>query len=344
MKTHRIIPQVTFLLVSFALAISGCGRRPTPRPTDSSIGTIERVTDTVHQNQNQVTGTKNLVQNDSLRLFNGGESLLNFGSDMVLRLFNDTQLGTVRTSNAAGTPLVVKMTLFAGGFTGQTFKPGASPTFNTPNNAQINVFGTSFFIVYDPDQGLTTAGNFDGGMEIQAGGSGPVPIPPGFLRQAQGNNQPSPEVPIPFSMTEFEDMARQFQSPVAVVNEAVVVEAEPIDTEPGPIDTEPPIIEVLQIEPDRMQTGPECPDAPDTVEFIYRASDEVGIADTTVQWEIEQQRGTPTVEIIDDETFKAFVGPVDTTGTLRIFIGATDNAGNFAASGPHLVEVVKCVG
>lgn len=337
MKTHRFVPQVTILLISFALVISGCGRRSTPIPAGSSIGTIELVTNSVHQNQKQVTGTNNLAQNDSVRLFNGGEGLLNFGSDMILRLFNDTQLGGVRTSNAPGTPLVVKMTLLAGGFAGRTYKPGARPTFNTPNNAQINVFGTSFFIVYDPDQDLTTAGNFDGDMEIQAGGSSSVPIPPGFLRQAQGNNQPSSEVPIPFSRTEFEDMARQFQSPVAVVNEAVVVEAEPIDTEP-------PVIEVLQVEPNRLLVGPECPDSPNIVEVTYTLFEESEIFDTAIEWEIGDLSGTAPVERIDDETYIAFVGPVDMTGTLIIFVEAVDEFGNFARSEQYNVAVEKCIG
>ena len=337
MKTYRIVPQVIILLISFALVISGCGRRPTPRPAGSSIGTIELVTNTVHQNQKQVVGTNNLAQNDSVRLFGGGESLLNFGSDMILRLFNDTQLGGVRTSNAPGTPLVVKMTLLAGGFAGRTYKPGARPTFNTPNNAQINVFGTSFFIVYDPEQDLTTAGNFEGSMEIQAGGSEPTPIQSGFMRQAQGGDPPTPEVEIPFSMTEFEDMARQFQSPVAVVNEAVVVEAEPIDSEP-------PVIEVLQVEPNRLLVGPECPDSPNEVEVTYTLFEESEIYDTATEWDIGELSGTGPVKRIDDQTYISTVGPVDVTGTLIIFVEAVDEFGNFARSGPFPVEVVKCIG
>jgi hypothetical protein len=50
------------------------------------------------------------------------------------------------------------------------------------------------------------------------------------------------------------------------------------------------------------------------------------------------------IERIDDETFMAFVGPVDTTGILRISLSAIDNAGNFASSGPFSMEVVKCIG
>lgn len=313
------------------MILSGC-RRPTPPPAGNSIGTIERVTDMVHHNQKQLSGTDDLVQNDSLRLFNGGEGILNFGSDMVLRLFNDTQLGSVRTSNAPGTPLVVKMALLTGGFAGRTFKSGVRSTFTTPNNAQINVFGTDFFIVFDPNQDMTTAGNFGGDMEIDAGGSGPVPIPSGTLRQAQGNNPPSPELPIPFSMTDFEELSRQFQSPVAVVNEAVVV------------DTEPPAIELIQVEPDRLLVGPECPDSPNIVEVTYNLFDEGGISDTAAEWEVGEQRGTAPVEKIDDETYVAFVGPVDTTGPLIIFVEAKDNAQNFARSEQINVEVVKCIG
>jgi hypothetical protein len=289
------------------------------------------VTNTIHQNQKQLTGTKNLAQNDSIRLFNGGEGLLNFGSDMILRLFNDTQLGGVRTSNAPGTPLVVKMTLLAGGFVGRTYKPGARPTFNTPNNAQINVYGTSFFVVYDPEQDLMTAGNFEGSMEIQAAGSGPTPIQSGFMRQAQGGDPPSPEVEIPFSLTEFEDMARQLKSPVAVVNEV-------------PFDLDPPVIEVLRVEPDRLLLGPECPNSPNEVKVTYTLFEENELDDTAIEWNVGELSGTAPVERIDDQTFIATVGPVDMTGTLIMFVEARDEFGNFARSEQFDVPVEKCIG
>jgi hypothetical protein len=133
-------------------------------------------------------------------------------------------------------------------------------------------------------------------------------------------------------MTDFEELSRQFQSPVAVVNEAVVV------------DTEPPVIEVIQVEPARLLVGPECPGSPNMVEVTYNLFDEGGIFDTAAEWEVGEQRGTAPVEKIDDETFVAFVGPVDTTGTLIIFVEAKDNAQNFTRSEQINVEVVKCIG
>ena len=344
MITRKTILLLTFFLICLVFVIYGCGRRPTSTPPNTSIGTISRVNDVVEKNKNRVSGEDKLFQNDSIGLINGGEGLLDFGSALILRIFNDTNVGGIKAATDPNSSLLVRLRLTFGGFTGKLNQPGKQVVFDTPNGAKITVFGTNFFLVYDPEQDLVTAGNFDGGMDIQAGGSSPVPIPPGSLRQAQGNNQPSPEVPIPFSRTEFEDMARQFQSPVAVVNEAVVVEAEPIDTEPGPIDTEPPGIVVNRVEPERLLIGSECPDEPDTFEVTYLLLDESGIADTTVEWEIGQQRGTAVIERIDDETFIAFVGPVDTTGILRISLSAIDNAGNFASSGPFSMEVVKCIG
>lgn len=337
MMTRKTILLLSAFLICFTIVVYGCGRRPTSTPPNPSIGTITNISDVVEKNKNRISGSNKLFQNDSIGLVNGGEGLLDFGSALILRIFNDTSVGGIKAGTDPNSSLLVRLRLSFGGFTGELNEPGKQAVFDTPNGAKITVYGTDFFLVYDPDQDLVSAGNFDGDMEIQAGGSSPVTIPPGFLRQAQGINQPSPEVPIPFGRTDFEDMARRFQSPVAVVNEVFGVESESIDTEP-------PAIEVIQIEPDRLLTGPECPDSPDTVEFTYLLRDESGIADTTVQWEVGQQRGTPAVERIDDETFMAIVGPVGTTGILRIFIGATDNAGNFASSGPFQVDVVKCIG
>jgi hypothetical protein len=118
------------------------------------------------------------------------------------------------------------------------------------------------------------------------------------------------------------------------VNEAVIA------------DTEPPVIEVTQVEPARLAVGSECPDSPNTVEVTYNLFDDSGIFDTAAEWEVGEQRGTAPVEMIDDQTFVAFVGPVDTTGTLIIFVEAKDNSGNFnfARSKQINVEVVQCIG
>ena len=104
------------------------------------------------------------------------------------------------------------------------------------------------------------------------------------------------------------------------------------------------MIEVLQVEPKRLLVGPECPDSPNTVDVTYTLFEESEVYDTAIEWRMGELSGTTSVERIDDETYIAFVGPVDMTGTLIIFVEAVDEFGNFARSEQYNVAVEKCIG
>lgn len=213
---------------------------PANQSSPSSIGTVNRVTDTIQHNENQLIDPKELLQNDSLRLFDGGEGLLDFGSDLRMRLFNDTELGGVRTANDPGTPLVVKMTLFSGGFTGQMFSEGGEAEFTTPNGALIRVFGTTFVVVYDRETQETFCANFEGDMRVEAAGSELIPIPAGTIYVVRPGEEPELWGEIPWTPAEFEDQARADQSPLAPFVDVPVTGDEPTVT---PTDTFTPTLE-----------------------------------------------------------------------------------------------------
>lgn len=344
-----------------------------PAAPADSIGTINRVSDMVQHNQSPVSTPENLLQNDSLRMLNGGEGLLDFGSDMRLRMFNDTEIGGVRTANEPGSPLIVKMTLFSGGFTGQMFREGGEAEFDTPNGAQIRVFGTTFVLVYDRDSRVTLCGNFEGDMQVEAAGSELISIPSGIIYAVRPGEEPEMWGEIPWTPVEYEVQARSGQSPLAPFgsvprtgDESTVTPTEtytpvsptiepttpapsitftptPTNT-PTPADSQPPVIEVIYYDPISLSIGIECPDAPDTVQVTASVSDDSEIGGMIAYWEIGGQGKEVSMERVDDQTYTATIGPVNSTGELFIEIRGEDVMGNAGKSKPVNITVSKCIG
>lgn len=334
--TKSLFAVVTLLALAGLACLSNGGGT---QPPGASIGKVSLVDDQVEHNNNPLSGIEDLKGNDSIKVFDAGEGMLDFGSDLILRMFNTTSLGGITVASDPGSPLDVRMTLESGGFTGDKVKPGGQAVFTTPNGAKITVYGTSFFVVYDPESGVTTAGNFNGRMEIEAGGSGPVPIPENHSRRVEPGGQPGPETRLPFDRGVFERRARELASPVDAL---VVVEI--IEPEPIAVDTTPPSIELLAIDPKVIAIGGECPGAPGTTQITVQAFDESGISSVLAFWSINGQSAEVSLERVDDVTFTTTIGPVESLGELAITLTAWDNAGNVAEFGPIFVEVVSCIG
>jgi hypothetical protein len=187
---------------------------------DRSIGTVSRVSDIVQQNDTPVEGTNPLQQDDTIRLTNGGEGLLDFGGGLLLRLFNDSQVGGVRAESVQGASLLVRLRLEFGGFTGQLTQPGGQVVFETPNGATVNVAGTDFFLVYDQADGVTYCGNWNGQMWAEANGSGRLPLSASWIYRVQPGGQPERWRQMPWSMEQFAQLARAFGSPLAPIEVA----------------------------------------------------------------------------------------------------------------------------
>ena len=322
MKANKILWIPASLLL---LAVLACGRStPQESPGDGSIGTIQRVNDSLEHNQARVSGTDQLFQNDSLRLFGGGEGLLDLG-DLVLRLLNDTQLGGVSVESAPGEPLFARLYLELGGFTGHLTGSGSQAVFTTPGGATIRVYGTTFYIVYDSASQTTTAGNIDGSLEIESAGES-QPVSPGAFRQALPGLPPSAEQPIPFTIGEFERRAREMASPVAALRSPQIITAEPL-----PVDVDPPEFGEVSIEPPEILLGSECPGADGMTQVTVTITDPSGVASANLSWFLGgDQFGSLTMERLDDQTFTARVGPVRDAGKILVSIDAYDGNGTHA--------------
>jgi len=117
---------------------------------------------------------------DGIRVTEEGEALLNLGDLMRLLLKCDTVTQIVSESlvrkelsriqvDFEDTPLlqqiVLAVHLSRGGFLGEKTIDSRPIALTTPN-AVIIVSGTTFFLVYDPEEDITWVGNFDGTVDV----------------------------------------------------------------------------------------------------------------------------------------------------------------------------------
>lgn len=231
MDKKLVLLLTTLLVAALSCNLTGGSGEQSITPQSVSIGTLSRVSDAVQHNDNPVAGVDQLFENDSVRVFGGGEGLLDFGGGLLLRAFNDTILGGVTVASDPGAPLDVRMFLESGGFTGHLAAPGGKATIQTPGGATISVLGTEFLLVYDPASRLTTVGNFAGTLGVAAGGSSAV-VASGHYREVPSGGQPGQELPLPFSQAEYEGRARDLRSPVLALEQPA--------TQPPPTPTPTP--------------------------------------------------------------------------------------------------------
>jgi len=198
--------------------------KPTRVPTRGPIGTLKLEENRVEHGSDantlkQVLADISFFANDFVRVSDGGEALLDCGDKMRMRLFNDTEMEMVYAKTAPNVPWDVRFYLYRGGFTGKLTKEGGKAAYETPGGAEITVLGTDFFVIYDPVGGVTIAGNFSGSVQVVSGGD-TVMVPDGFYVTMPDNQPPNPPQPLPLSQTEFEQEARDVQSPIQAANEA----------------------------------------------------------------------------------------------------------------------------
>lgn len=194
---------------------------PNPPLPGESIGTIEKEESDVLQNSVEVVAINNLIQDDTLSVQNGGVGLVRFGQDLSIRLFNETLAGEFRATRSASGPnstLIARITLFTGGLTGRLVKENNTATFKTMSGAKILVKGTEFFIVYDPETMVTTIGNFSGLLGVNAGGISAT-LTSGYYLEVHPNRPPGVQKQIPFTLQQFENRARERESPVLALRE-----------------------------------------------------------------------------------------------------------------------------
>jgi len=196
---------------------------PESEPTDKPIGTLDLKENQVEHGSDiealaQVLSKIAFFTNDIVRVTRGGEALLDFGDNLRMRLFNDTEIQMVSAEIAHDVPWGVLFFLYQGGFAGQLTAEGGQAIYETPGGTEITILGTDYFIVYDMEGEETIAGNFEGTVEISSAGDN-MTLPGGYFVVIPDGQTPNPPQPLPVSYPEFEQRARDLKSPILAADE-----------------------------------------------------------------------------------------------------------------------------
>lgn len=140
------------------------------------------------------------------------------------------------------------------------------------------------------------------------------------------------------------------QAPAGDVEQSITINvtAPPTDTPtptrtPVPPDTTPPNIVNAAVSPDTILTaGTGCPGYERTVTVAAAVGDESGIGSVWATWSVGAESGQVTLTL--GNWYWATIGPVNTTGTMTIYVFAQDTVGNVAQAGPLYVNVQACIG
>lgn len=144
-------------------------------PTEQ-LGEVRRVEDTVQhaaadEPLQPIEDSAPLFPDDQVGVQDRGEALLDFGSQMLVTLFNNSDT-TISAEAAEGVPLIVRFVLLRGGLVGEKeLDDSRRVQIDTPVGASVTVVGTRFFVTYDANTQMTTVGNFGGSVAV----SGPEP-------------------------------------------------------------------------------------------------------------------------------------------------------------------------
>jgi len=193
---------------------------PTDEPADTSdepIGKVLPERDTVEYGS-QDSELTILVAPESADLFAGnlvrvklgGLAMLEFGTDLRLTLFNDSELGLISKA-AEGTSFELRAFLEEGSFIGELESVDGKAIFETPGGAEITVLGTAFFLFYEPDSEATLTGNFEGSMAVSGNGTSQS-VPSGTFVEWSPGQPPGPQMPIPYDMRTFESLMKKLSA------------------------------------------------------------------------------------------------------------------------------------
>lgn len=186
----------------------------TEAPAGESVGTINLVNSQVEtgppENLQSLQGAQDFYNGNGVRVTQGGKGKLDLNDGSQMTLFNETQVSgvTVYTS-----PPETDFYLQNQGFLG-TVPPGRDTTVHLPNGAAVTILGTTFFVIYDEQSQVATAGNFDGSVLYVPPGGTDRPLGPGQMVSitAQGA---AVLMGLPFSPDQFEAAVDAAGTPTA---------------------------------------------------------------------------------------------------------------------------------
>ena len=122
------------------------------------------------------------------------------------------------------------------------------------------------------------------------------------------------------------------------------VTATPTPTTAPPSDTSPPIFYNTDVYPDSILTeGNGCPSYDRSTTVAASVGDESEIKKVIAYWNIDGTESGQVKLQLGGYGYSASIGPVNTAGTMSIFMEAQDIYGNVAQSGTLYVNVQNCI-
>jgi arabinogalactan oligomer / maltooligosaccharide transport system substrate-binding protein len=215
MKFTRMILIVFLLLITQAACFFT--QTATPQVKDDSIGDIKKISSQVEagpeNNLKLVDPHATLLNNDSIRVSQGGKAELLIGNDILFTLYNDTQLNGIKSD---GSKQVLGY-LAQGGL--KLFTPnGKKMEISLPGGNSIVILGTNAFVTYNVATGYTTAGNFDGTVQWVSSSGQDQSIQTGSMIDINPEGTITLETAIPFTLSEYDTASTESNSPIDGLN------------------------------------------------------------------------------------------------------------------------------
>jgi ABC-type transport system substrate-binding protein len=158
----------------------GGGGGVTTEP-EKPIGNISLVRTHVESGRNgnvqEVNGSRDFFNEESVTVRDNGKGKINFNDGSEITLYNKTTTGQVV---AQVSPPEISLLLTEQGFQGYVPK-GNTFKVNMPNGAKVTILGTHFFVIFDPGNGFTSIGNFDGTVRFTPPGRPEQDLPPATM-------------------------------------------------------------------------------------------------------------------------------------------------------------------
>jgi ABC-type transport system substrate-binding protein len=217
MKVLQPFMALLIILFSTAFCCDGCtdngdnGGGGTT--TEEPIGSIARIHTRVEAGRSgdiqEVTGSRDFFDNESVRVVNNGKGRINFNDGSTITLYNNTSTDQV---TAKFSPAEIGVFLSNQGFDGYV-PQGSKFIVNMPNGSQVRILGTQFFVVFDESNYYSTVGNFDGTVLFTPPGGSERDLPPHTMVDIAPDGGIN-FLELPYGPANFESAADSSGSPV----------------------------------------------------------------------------------------------------------------------------------
>ena len=212
---------IAVALIALIVTQLFCTQQPATPTLDPSIGQIEKIKGAVQVGPEAALANVEprlpIYSNDMVHVFDKGKASLDFGYGLTFTLYNDTVGGGTNVSTV-GTSRQAALKLSQGGLKGHN-PAGDKTTVALPNNVNVVILGTYYFITYDQVEDKVWVFNFDGTVEYQLPGGETQSLPPRTVVEITHGEVTYLYKEMSFSVDDFDASATRNDSPILGVKE-----------------------------------------------------------------------------------------------------------------------------